>query len=830
MQGRVLLNSAEVHERNSCDKKGSVYLRHRMPLRLLLLLLLVILLTTAGGLGWAGAQTVSPRAAADLVITIAGPQRVAPGEQFSDRITLTVTNTGTAPAQGTADGSAGYTIDLLLSEDRQIPLIRRDGDHDLPLISITDTPSLQPGESATLHATRLTLPADTPDGAYCIGAAIQTGSDPDLDRDPTNSTACLEVQVAGTQAVLSRVVDFTPPPGPPRPDSELPEATAGQVLSYFPVIQDALTKITEPGQLPEGYRLIGVLDIRPSRGLTVYARLPGLERFEAPFYAELILSTQDSVPIKPAMTSDRFVDGVRLARFPFGPAISRLVPIRPIPVDTPPGRYCLALVIDPTNRIPEMNEFNNAGCQWIEVVAPPPGDLAVSLQSTGEIIAGQEITSKIQTSFYRWPKAKDGTIITNQQMLSSYTVWLTTPKAFAARTTAGPEGGLLLWSQPEATVGPLPDTITRKIPVDTPPGEYCLAAIMRPSPGMQDSDSSNDAICQPLRVWAAPPPGSADLRLESVLAPRTVHPADSISLTIDVANGGAAAPAAVAYQVHLMIARAIDMDRLADPANVVTSISRVGIIPGQERLSHELSVTVPPDLAPGEYKLAAVVYSLSDQERELADNLAWASLTVEPEPVPSPFSDLPSTDGAFEPVTLLMAHGVIDGFPDGTFRPGAPVTRAELAKMLVLVAFAGAMDAAPPGGGPVHAAPGPVFADTTGHWADSSGYLAAAVRFGLFRGFPDGTFRPDAPVTRAQAVQALTGLVSGVRPLPEPEGMPADIPQGAWFRRAVAMGLKAGLMGRGASYPVFADESFEGERLITRAEVARLLANALGRP
>lgn len=92
-------------------------------------------------------------------------------------------------------------------------------------------------------------------------------------------------------------------------------------------------------------------------------------------------------------------------------------------------------------------------------------------------------------------------------------------------------------------------------------------------------------------------------------------------------------------------------------------------------------------------------------------------------------------------VHLLADNGIVDGYEDGTFRPAQAITRAEFAKLFVLV-----MGLEPRPDLPAR------FSDVGGHWAADLGYIQAAVLADAISGFPDGTFRPDETVTRAQAI------------------------------------------------------------------------------
>lgn len=97
-------------------------------------------------------------------------------------------------------------------------------------------------------------------------------------------------------------------------------------------------------------------------------------------------------------------------------------------------------------------------------------------------------------------------------------------------------------------------------------------------------------------------------------------------------------------------------------------------------------------------------------------------------------------------VARLTALGVIVGYPDGTFRPEQPVTRAEFAK--IIVGALGIGEAALYASGPTG------FLDVPeGHWA--SGYVNVATSVGVINGYPDGTFRPENPVTFAEAIKMI---------------------------------------------------------------------------
>lgn len=90
----------------------------------------------------------------------------------------------------------------------------------------------------------------------------------------------------------------------------------------------------------------------------------------------------------------------------------------------------------------------------------------------------------------------------------------------------------------------------------------------------------------------------------------------------------------------------------------------------------------------------------------------------------------------------LARQGLIKGFPDGSFRPDLPVTRAQFAA-LISASFSRPIDQAAIN-----------FVDVgAGYWAAAA--IARAQRQGFLGGYPDGSFRPETPITRVQAIVAL---------------------------------------------------------------------------
>jgi len=109
--------------------------------------------------------------------------------------------------------------------------------------------------------------------------------------------------------------------------------------------------------------------------------------------------------------------------------------------------------------------------------------------------------------------------------------------------------------------------------------------------------------------------------------------------------------------------------------------------------------------------------------------------------------------------------------------------------------------------------------DYAGHWAEET--IDKWLKEGLISGFPDGTFRPDEGVTRAQIavlVNAAFGFVDAA------EIAYDDVPPGAWYARDVAAAVQAGYL-KG-----YSEHEMRPEQPVTRQEAATVLARLLSLP
>ncbi|MGE5391826.1 MAG: S-layer homology domain-containing protein [Deltaproteobacteria bacterium] len=115
---------------------------------------------------------------------------------------------------------------------------------------------------------------------------------------------------------------------------------------------------------------------------------------------------------------------------------------------------------------------------------------------------------------------------------------------------------------------------------------------------------------------------------------------------------------------------------------------------------------------------------------------------------PDHYSDVKADDPNRVFINYTYHQGLITGFPDGKFHPDDGITRAQAAVIMVKAA-----------GLQVPAEAASSFMDVpASHWATK--YISAATEAGYLKGFPDGTFRPDEKLTRAQGISLIMRLCS----------------------------------------------------------------------
>ena len=107
------------------------------------------------------------------------------------------------------------------------------------------------------------------------------------------------------------------------------------------------------------------------------------------------------------------------------------------------------------------------------------------------------------------------------------------------------------------------------------------------------------------------------------------------------------------------------------------------------------------------------------------------------------FSDVAKGKWYNRAISTLANAGIIKGDPAGTYRPGDPITRAEMAA--IIARFGDFKEG------------GKTFNDISGHWAQK--YIELAASNGWINGNPDGTFKPNNNITRAETVAMINRVL-----------------------------------------------------------------------
>lgn len=109
------------------------------------------------------------------------------------------------------------------------------------------------------------------------------------------------------------------------------------------------------------------------------------------------------------------------------------------------------------------------------------------------------------------------------------------------------------------------------------------------------------------------------------------------------------------------------------------------------------------------------------------------------------YSDVTRADWYNTAVSTLSSMGIITGYPDGTFRPNAAITRAEFAAIAARFDSNGDKTTAK-------------FSDIATHWAKDE--ISIAYNNGWITGYPNGTFGPQRDITRAETMTLVNRVLN----------------------------------------------------------------------
>ena len=176
--------------------------------------------------------------------------------------------------------------------------------------------------------------------------------------------------------------------------------------------------------------------------------------------------------------------------------------------------------------------------------------------------------------------------------------------------------------------------------------------------------------------------------------------------------------------------------------------------------------------------------------------LLFSSAVLSQEAVPP---DILNT-GIEEEVKYLLERNIMSGFPDGTFKPGEEITRAQFAT--IAVKCSGFAEEAASSMGETG------FVDVPGdHWA--SGYINTATRKNFIQGYGDDSFGPEDSLTYAQAITILVRLL----------GMGEEVEkQGLWPTNYIEAAKRTGILNK---------VNANAANICTRGDAALMLYNTV---
>ena len=170
------------------------------------------------------------------------------------------------------------------------------------------------------------------------------------------------------------------------------------------------------------------------------------------------------------------------------------------------------------------------------------------------------------------------------------------------------------------------------------------------------------------------------------------------------------------------------------------------------------------------------------------------------------FTDVKDSHWAYEAVKYLANNFVISGYLDGTFKPENNITRAEFAKIIISATNKFDSEATSS------------FKDVDSenwHYA----YVSTAYSLGYITGYPDGSFRPDANITRADICTIVNRVLKST-PSENTEKFKDDDSIPSYAKDAVYALSSMGIING------YSDKTFAPKTYATRAQTAKIIYTA----
>ena len=198
-------------------------------------------------------------------------------------------------------------------------------------------------------------------------------------------------------------------------------------------------------------------------------------------------------------------------------------------------------------------------------------------------------------------------------------------------------------------------------------------------------------------------------------------------------------------------------------------------------------------------------------------SLSWSFTTAKETILPQScvYSDVPENYWAAGVIKELCEKGILDGYPDGTFRPRNDITRAEFTKIIAVALGLAEEDPATP-----------TFKDVApGDWY--YGVVEAAAKADLVKGYGKGLFKPNAKITREEItailIRALGKQDEAAANANTMTSFKDDGDIASWARGSVVVAFNEGLI---KGYP---NGTFGPKKNAIRAEVCAMVSRMLAK-
>ncbi|WP_061213399.1 S-layer homology domain-containing protein [Syntrophomonas wolfei] len=168
------------------------------------------------------------------------------------------------------------------------------------------------------------------------------------------------------------------------------------------------------------------------------------------------------------------------------------------------------------------------------------------------------------------------------------------------------------------------------------------------------------------------------------------------------------------------------------------------------------------------------------------------------------FKDVSAGDGNLIYINFLVKKSFIAGFPDGGFHPSEGLSRAQAATVIVKAAGLNSDNKET------------LFKDVSEeHWA--AAYITAAAEAGYLKGYPDGSYRPEDKLSRAEGISLILRLSRQKDDAELP--VLKDLDSKHWAANSAAIGLAAGMVGLSSDQNQFLPDAD-----FSRGDLSRALA------